>query len=149
MTRNTIVLPCACASLRRAARAVTSAYTLEMRGTGLNPTKFTLLWMLDRNGPSTQKTLAELLAIDSATLTRTLAPLARKGWIRAERGEDRRQIRWEITPTGLRRMVTGSHAWKRAQQRVRDRVGSDRWARLLNDLAVITGAAHADDPASV
>jgi DNA-binding MarR family transcriptional regulator len=149
MTRNTIVLPCACASLRRAARAVTSAYTLEMRGTGLNPTKFTLLWMLDRNGPSTQKTLAELLAIDSATLTRTLAPLARRGWIRAERGEDRRQIRWEITPTGLRRMVAGSHAWKRAQQRVRDRVGSDRLARLLNDLAVITGAAHADDPASV
>ena len=149
MPRNTVVLPCACASLRRAARAVTSAYTLELRGTGLNPTKFTLLWALDRNGPSTQKALAELLAIDSATLTRTLAPLARRGWIRAERGDDRREIRWEITPNGLRRMVAASHAWKRAQLRLRDRLGSDRWTRLLNDLASITGAAHADDPASL
>src|SRR5437773_6312731 len=90
-------LPCACASLRRAARAVTRAYALELRGTGLNPTQFTLLWALDRMGPSPQGALGELLAIDSATLTRTLAPLARRGWIRAERGADRRERRWQVS----------------------------------------------------
>ena len=134
-------LPCVCASLRRAARAVTSAYGFEFRGTGLNPTKFTLLWGLDRMGPSTQGALAELLAIDSGTLTRTLAPLARKGWIRAERGADRRQLRWEVTPTGLRRLAAGSHAWKRAQHRLRDQLGSERWVRLLADLTAVAGAA--------
>jgi DNA-binding MarR family transcriptional regulator len=136
------LLPCACASLRRAARAVTSAYTREFRTTGLNPTKFTLLWTLDRMGPNTQGALANLLAIDSATLTRTLAPLARRGWIRAERGVDRRQIRWEITTTGQRRLVGASHAWKRAQNRLRDRLGVERWNRLLADLSAVSGAAQ-------
>ena len=126
-------LPCACASLRRAARAVTSAYAFELRGSGLNPTQFTLLQALDRSGPSTQGTLGDLLALDSATLTRTLAPLGRRGWIRAERGEDRREIRWELTPTGLRRLVAASHAWKRAQTRLREQLGERRWFLKENE----------------
>ena len=134
-------LPCACASLRRATRAVTSAYALELRGTGLNPTQFTLLWALDRMGPSPQGALGELLAIESATLTRTLAPLARRGWIRAERGADRRERRWQVTTTGLRRLVGATHAWKRAQRRLRELLGPDRLGRLLSDLTTVTGAA--------
>lgn len=138
-------LPCACASLRRAARAVTSAYAFELRGSGLNPTQFTLLQALDRSGPSTQGTLGDLLALDSATLTRTLAPLGRRGWIRAERGEDRREIRWELTPTGLRRLVAASHAWKRAQTRLREQLGERRWGRLAGDLAAVAAAAQMGD----
>jgi DNA-binding MarR family transcriptional regulator len=135
-------LPCACASLRRAARAVTSAYAFNLRGTGLNPTQFTLLQVLDRSGPSTQGTLGDFLALDSATLTRTLAPLARRGWIRAERGADRRQIRWEITHTGLRRLVAASHDWKRAQTRLREQLGERRWGRMAGDLAAVAAAAQ-------
>ena len=92
-----------------------------------------------------QGDLGQLLAIDSATLTRTLAPLARRGWIRAERGADRRQIRWEVTATGLRRLVAATHAWKRAQARLRARLSSDRWSRLTGDLAAVAAAAHSEE----
>ena len=138
-------LPCACASLRRAARAVTRAYALELRGTGLNPTQFTLLWALDRMGPSPQGALGELLAIDSATLTRTLAPLARRGWIRAERGADRRerrlpeaasvQRRWDVDRDAYTRHIdwtaTGGH--RRTRQSARQAAMTLRhlWQRLV------------------
>ena len=135
------ILPCACANLRRAARAVTKSYAMELRGTGLNPTQFTLLQALDRSGPSSQRALGEFLGIESTTLTRTLAPLERRGWIRAAEGDDRRQIRWTITPTGLRRFVAASHAWKRAQAQLRKRLGAERWNRLAADLAAISSAA--------
>src|SRR5213593_637056 len=43
-------LACACASLRRAARAVTQLYDTELQGTGLRATQFTLLQALERKG---------------------------------------------------------------------------------------------------
>ena len=39
-------LPCACANLRRAARAVTRDYEAALKATGLNPTQHTLLQAL-------------------------------------------------------------------------------------------------------
>src|SRR5580704_4408110 len=92
--RNTVVrLPCACANLRRADRVVTQFYDAVLRPSGLRVTQFTLLQALHHAPEISQKQLAELLAIDSTTLTRTLAHLRRKGWIRSGPGEDRREIR--------------------------------------------------------
>ncbi len=140
-THGAELLPCACASLRRAARAVTSAYAGEFRGTGLNPTKFTLLWALDRSGPISQRKLGELLALDTATLTRSLALLERAGLAQAQTGTDRRQTEWGITARGRRRLVAASHAWKRAQNRLREQLGDDVWFRLARDLARVSDAA--------
>src|SRR5207302_1262306 len=75
-------LPCACANLRRAARAVTRDYEAALKATGLNPTQHTLLQALDLLGLSPQGALGELLAIDSTTLTRTLRPLERGGAVK-------------------------------------------------------------------
>ena len=58
-------LPCACASLRRAARAVTRSYEGALRPTGLKATQFTLLQTLELTGPSPQVALGDMLALDS------------------------------------------------------------------------------------
>jgi len=136
------VLPCACASLRRAARAVTRSYEVALRDTGLKPTQFTLLQALELLGPSPQGALGDLLALDSTTLTRTLGPLERAGWIRAGAGSDRRQLRWALTPAGRRRLDRARPAWKRAQDRLRARLGATPWEHLLTDLAAVAGAAQ-------
>src|SRR5205823_2489322 len=65
-------LDCACASLRRAARAVTQAYEAALKHSGLRATQFTLLQVLERTGTSPQAALGELLALDPTTLSRTL-----------------------------------------------------------------------------
>ena len=83
-----VVLPCACANLRRAARAVTQLYDEELRGSGLKSTQFTLMQVLSEVAGTTQGGLGDFLALDSTTLTRTLRPLIRRGWVRGKPGRD-------------------------------------------------------------
>ena len=136
------LLPCACAALRRAARATTQLYDREFRGTGVNEAQFGLLQALARVGPVTQGRLGRLLAIDSTTLSRTLRPLEVKRWIRSEPGKDRRERQIALTGAGRSQLGRATPAWERAQERLRERIGSERWAALLAELAAVAGAAR-------
>jgi DNA-binding MarR family transcriptional regulator len=138
------VLACACASLRRAARAVTRLYERELRdsGGGLKVTQFMLLQALEIKGPSPQKGLGELLALDATTLSRTLRPLERSGWIHAGEGADRRVVRWSLTPAGRRRLARAQPGWERAQARLRAELPVEHWEALVGDLAAVAGAAR-------
>src|SRR5436309_5226128 len=124
-------LDCACASLRRAARAVTRAYESELRNSKLRVTQFTLLQVLERMGTSPQSALGEVLALDSTTLSRTLRPLERAGWIRAGEGTDQREVRWSLTPAGRRRLARARPGWERAQSRLRSQLGAKHWKLLV------------------
>ena len=135
-------LDCACASLRRAARAVTRAYESELRNSKLRVTQFTLLQALERMGTSPQSALGELLALDSTTLSRTLRPLARAGWIREGKGTDQREVRWSLTPAGRSRLARALPAWERAQSRLRSQLGAKNWKLLVEDLAAVAAAAQ-------
>src|SRR5216683_808510 len=86
-------LPCMCASFRRASRALTQLYDEALRPLGLRATQFTILQALSLAGEVSQGELGEMLAMDSTSLTRTLAIMQREGWISARRGKDRRE-RW-------------------------------------------------------
>lgn len=132
-----IPLPCACASLRRAARAVTQFYDAEMRPSGLRVTQFTLLQALSIAPGISQKQLAELLEIDSTTLTRTLAHLRRKRWLRSEPGIDRREIRLFLTPAGLREFARVLPYWQSAQKRLRQAWGETNWQGVANSAMLI------------
>jgi DNA-binding MarR family transcriptional regulator len=120
---------------------VTRSYEAALRGTGLNPTQFTLLQALELKGPSAQAALGELLALDSTTLTRTLRPLEHAGWIRGVAGSDRREVRWSLTGAGRRRLDRARPAWEAAQALLRARLGAGAWNRLSGDLAAVAGAA--------
>lgn len=123
-------LPCACASLRRAARAVTQRYDEALRPTGIRLTQFTLLQVLDLAGPLTQGTLGEQLAMDSTTLSRTLRPLEAEGWIRSRPGADRRERHIHLTAAGKRALERATPAWKEAQRLFREELGEREWAAL-------------------
>jgi DNA-binding MarR family transcriptional regulator len=114
---NPPILPCACANLRRAARAVTRLYDQELRGSGLNPTQFTLLMVLEIVGDVTQGELGRMLALDSTTLTRTLKLLLTRGSIRAVQRDDRRERHLSLTPSGRHRLHRAQPNWERAQKR--------------------------------
>jgi DNA-binding MarR family transcriptional regulator len=135
------VLPCACANLRRAARAVSQVYDEELRGTGLTIAQFTLLQALTLAGDITQGGLGRLLVIDSTTLTRTLKPLERKGWIERRTGKDRRERQIVLTAVGRSRFAKAVPAWNRAQDRLRRKVGRRKWARLMNDLSRVAAVS--------
>jgi DNA-binding MarR family transcriptional regulator len=126
-----VSLPCACANLRRAARVVTQLYDQEMRRAGLRVTQFTLLQALVRAKNISQGSLADVLGLDSTTLTRTLALLRRKGWIQTKPGEDRRQVRLTLTAEGTREYRRARPYWLSAQTRLRRALGEVHWNRVM------------------
>jgi DNA-binding MarR family transcriptional regulator len=137
-----VALPCACASLRRASRAVTQLYDRELRGSGLRVTQFTLLQALELGGNLTQGRLGELLSLDSTTLTRTLRPMLGRGWVRNLPGEDRRERHFQLTPAGRRQLEYARPGWERAQQRLQQALDAGDWQGMQTVLLAITGAAQ-------
>jgi DNA-binding MarR family transcriptional regulator len=121
-----------CANLRRAARVVTQVYDDALRPSGLRTSQFTLLQTLSLAPGISQKRLARLLEIDSTTLTRTLAFLRGKGWLRAEPGADRRELRLSLTAAGLKEYRRGVPYWQAAQKRLRRDLGEANWDILGN-----------------
>ena len=139
--RAVVQLPCACANLRRAARVVTQLYERELRPSGLRVTQFTLLQALARTGEISQGQLAALLDIDSTTLTRTLALLRKKGWLRAQPGADRRKLRLSLTARGNREYRHALPYWRTAQERLRRALGEQEWERLSDAAVRVAGLA--------
>lgn len=141
MPEDVIRLPCACANLRRAARAVTQYYDQTLRPCGLRSTQFTLLQALDLAPGFSQKQLAELLAIDSTTLTRTLAGLRQRKWIRVEKGADRREIHLFLTAEGQRQYRRAHPYWQKAQDRLRSQLGQTGWNDVMSAAVRAAGVA--------
>jgi DNA-binding MarR family transcriptional regulator len=134
-------LPCACANLRRAARAATQVYDEELARNGLNIAQFTLLQALSLLGEVTQRGLGELLVLDSTTLTRTLRRLESRSWIRRRPGADRRERLIALTAAGRVHFERALPAWNRAHQTLARRVGRGRWKALMRELSRIAAAA--------
>jgi len=130
--RSAVRLPCTCANLRRADRVVTRYYDAMLHSSGLNATQFTLLQALNHASEISQKQLAGLLEIDSTTLTRTLAPLRLKGWLRSETGADRRELRLSLTATGKREYKRALPYWRSAQKGLEQALGKETWSQLID-----------------
>src|SRR5579859_7988570 len=132
------ILPCMCANVRRAARALTQRYDDALRPLGLTITQFTILQALSLAGEPTQGELGEILAMDSTTLTRTLAIMDRHGWIAKKYGADRRERRLRLTRAGESEFSRAVPYWRSAQETLRKRLGKERWdelTKLINDAA--------------
>ena len=136
----TFALPCMCASFRRASRILTQHYDTALRPLDLRATQFTLLQALSQAGEVSQKTLGEILAIDSTTLTRTLAIMGRRGWIGSRSGVDRRERRLSMSEAGRAEFKRARPHWGKAQQKLRGRLGNKRWNELLNLTNEVTAA---------
>ncbi|MDX2018371.1 MAG: MarR family winged helix-turn-helix transcriptional regulator [Planctomycetota bacterium] len=139
-------IPCMCAAMRRATRAVSRLYDEHISASGVRGTQHTLLRVLEAAGPLRQQDVADLMNADAATLSRTLRPLEREGWLTSEVGdEDKRERRWSITPKGRRAVARSIEPWERAQSRLRSAFTAEEWSTLRRLLD--KAAAAADQPA--
>jgi DNA-binding MarR family transcriptional regulator len=124
-------LPCLCANSRRTVRALTQLYEQALRPLGLRGTQFTILQALSLAGEVSQGQLGEILALDSTTLTRTLAIMGRRGWIARRRGEDGREWRLTLSKAGRKEFERVSPTWERVQERLHKQLGDQRWKELF------------------
>lgn len=132
------VLPCTCANLRRAARAVSRLYNHELRTGQIEIAQFTLLMALEKVGEISQGKLGRLLALDSTTLTRTLEPLKKGGWIQEKEGDDRRFRMIRLTSAGRAKFRESLPRWKQAQERLQKTLGEETVRQLGGALAQVT-----------
>lgn len=133
-------LPCMCASVRRSSRALTQLYEEALSPWGLRSTQFTILQFLSVAGEIGQGKLGEYLALDSTTLTRTLAILIRNGWIQERRGDDRRERFLKLTKSGERKFAQAVPSWEKVQAKLQRALGTDDWQKLLASMNQLTRA---------
>jgi len=134
-------LPCACQNLRRLTRLVTRIYDEELRKVDIEVTHFGILTALSAIGEANQKTLSAGFAMDSTTLTRTLALLRRQGWITVKAGKDRRERVFRLTESGKQKFATAQPHWQEAERRLRKTLGPTAWDRMRSVVAETTTAA--------
>jgi DNA-binding MarR family transcriptional regulator len=116
---------CYCASLRQAARAISQKYDAALRDTGLTITQFTLLNMIAHMPRPRVNDLADALAMDQTSLSRTLRIMERDELLAEVSGEDKRESRWILGREGQRRFKQALPAWRSAQKSVAKLLGAD------------------------
>jgi DNA-binding MarR family transcriptional regulator len=124
-------LPCLCATLRRTTRALTQLYDDALRPHALSPTQLTILQVFSFAGEVSQGQLAEMLAMDSTTLTRTLKLMTKQGWIAERRGADRRERLLRLSKSGEAKLTRATPAWDKVQSRLRHQLGAQTWKSLM------------------
>ena len=134
-------LPCACQNLRRATRIVTRIYDQELRKAGVEITHFGLLTALAATGESNQTKLSDGFAMDSTTLTRTMALLKKKGWVRVRPGKDKREHLFRLTQAGERQLAEAQPYWELAERRLRQELGDAGWRSIKENVSRLTKAA--------
>lgn len=123
-------LPCYCATLRQAARAVTVLYEEILGDSGLHATQYTALQILDLAPNLSTTELAQMIGIDQTTATRTLALIKKSGLAADSVGSDRRERRWTLSSKGQALLRRLRPRWEAAQLAFEKRLGHTEAASL-------------------
>lgn len=122
-TTKTVAESCACLRVRKAARNVTRLYDAALRPVGLRITQFTIMTALAEYGAVSITDLAESLGMERTTLTRTVRPLAQKGWLKISPEGYRRVRTLELTASGRRKLESALPLWEEAQRSMQRKLG--------------------------
>jgi len=128
---------CACFNIRKSARVITKHYDDALQSLGLKPTQFTILAVLSSVDAITVTELADHMTLDRTTLTRNLRPLESQGLINTRPGDDRRTRLIVLSKKGRNRLEKAIPLWKKAQKRVTDYMGNNRFNKFLAELNYI------------
>ena len=130
MNSELVALPCYCATLRQAARAITVLYDELLAEHGLHTTQFTILQVLEAAPKLTTTEVAAAIGIDQTTATRTLALIKKAGLAQDTVGADRRQRHWALSTQGRALLRQSKPRWEAAQQAFEKRLGRNEAVAL-------------------
>ena len=108
---------CTCEGLRRLTRRMTVVYDGHLGKVGLTVGQYALLVTIGAETLPLSR-LAQRTATDRTTLTRTLTPLIKAGWVVVVPGEDARTRLVTLTEAGRRKAETARAAWQDAQDQI-------------------------------
>lgn len=115
---------CLALRLRLIHRRVNALYDEALRPYGIRIGQLNLLVAIALMEPATASALAKQLHIDRSTLSRDLERLVENGWVGSTPDVDRRSQILTLTETGARTIADALPAWRIAQQRADELLGS-------------------------
>ena len=111
---------------RLLSRVISGVYDDAFAEVGLKVSQFSLLNAIANRGDTRPAELARFLAMDESTLSRNVARMCARGWLRLEAGDDdRRSHEITVTEKGMALLRKSYPAWQKAQIQVIQRLGPD------------------------
>jgi DNA-binding MarR family transcriptional regulator len=108
-----------------AARRITAVFERSLRAHGLRAGQFTILTNLMLRGETAVSALARTLAMDRTTLTRNMALLEERGWLKVQTDPvDARSHTLSVTAKGQALVAKALPDWRRAQASVSATIGA-------------------------
>lgn len=133
-----IAQQCNCSNLRKATRAITLIYDQELRPSGFRTTQFLLLAEIRVSAPITIQQLARKMLMHRTALARNLKLLEKKGLIKIEPGQDRRERIIRLTIRGQKGLNRAYPFWQHAQHIVAKHSGKKQLNHFLSELSELT-----------
>lgn len=146
MPASTPLSLCACASFRRASRAVNHLYDLVLSPTRLKTSQFLVLRAIAEAGQIAHCDLARRFAASEETFSRRLGSARKAGWVQMTIDTRRRRI-YCLTAHGQSLLENALPFWERAQERLRRQLGETDWCALTAFTDRVTAAALAAERA--
>jgi DNA-binding MarR family transcriptional regulator len=132
---------CASLNFRRTSRTVTRMYDAAMQESGVRSTQFAILVAIAKLQPVAMGTLADVLMLDSSTLTRSLRLLQKEGMIEKSKRAEMRQRFLKLTRSGEKALQRSLPLWRAAHAKFVATVGAEYWLKLRNELESIAKSA--------
>jgi DNA-binding MarR family transcriptional regulator len=128
---------CIAFRVRRASRVVTRIYDRALADAGLTASQLTLLSAVTNRPDMRMVELADFLGLEPSTLSRSIAALVKKRWLRQTPSSDKRERFFELTDAGRDVVRVAFEKWREAQAEVNRIVGGDgaRFNAMLDELA--------------
>lgn len=106
--------------ISRLHRLVARRYEQALRPVGLSLPQLEVLAVLTLLGPSKPAAVADALAVERSTISRTLAAMQERGWLAVEMSPAGRTVSVAVTAEGTRALASARAAWAQAQAAVSD-----------------------------
>lgn len=151
MTHAQVPRPCACTSIRKAARVLARTYDAALAPAGMTVTQLAVMRAILRHPDESLSRVAEELAMDRTSLYRAMAALRKQRWLRLGDGKDNRSRTAAVTKRGQVALSQADPGWSSVQSNIVDRFGHSAWqvfARELQRLVACAAEARATESAS-
>ena len=121
---------CASINLRKASRLVTQNYNEAFKPTGLRCTQIAILVAVGTGKSTSLNELSDILVMDISTLSRTLQPLQRAGYLRVQAGQGKKK-NVLLTEKGWAKLEEAQPYWMKVQEQYVQTIGQPSWQSLL------------------
>lgn len=111
---------------RLLSRVISGVYDDALAEVGLKVSQFSLLNAIANGEDPRPAELVKSLAMDESTLSRNVARMCARGWLRIEPGDgDRRSHQITVTEKGMALLGRSYPAWLKAQRQIIERLGPE------------------------